>query len=187
MARPINLSSATELWQGCFFPQCAEVVSVGCKVTDVHMVNLFQPPSTEGPWLHGGCCRCPQDPEPPAGRDLGLNVFCPVQKMCCFLGSSTSTSWEPVELQSSASVHEVRAWLHFPVTAWTGNSTRTWTHTVRGPWLSDASSIPSIHPSWVLPFCLAYRKQQKPQSCFSSPFLPYLTPSSTTKTRCEVS
>lgn len=124
MARPINLSSVSELWQGHFFPQCAEVASVGCKVTDVHMVNLFQPPWAEGPWLHGGCCRCPQELGPPAGRDLGLAVFCPMQKMCCFLGSSISIPWEPVELQSSALMGDMRVWPHFPVTTLTGDSTR---------------------------------------------------------------
>lgn len=154
MTRPINLSSVTKLWQGHFFLQCPEVVSVGCKVTDVHMVNVFQPPWMEGPWLQGGCCRCPQELEPPVGQDLVLSVFWPMQKMCCLLGSSTSIPWEPVELQSSALMGDMRVWPHFPVTTWMGDSTGL----VLTLWEAHDCLMPAaFQVSWVLS-CLAYRK-----------------------------
>lgn len=117
------------------------------------MVNLFQPPWVEGQWFHGGCCRCPQELGPPPGWYLVLTVFCPMQKMCCFLGSSTSTLWEHVELQNSALMGDTRVWPHFPVTTWTGDSTRLavilWeSNGCLMPAAFQASTLSGCCPAW---------------------------------------
>ena len=138
-------------------------------------------PRKPGPWLNGGLWRCSW-----VGPLASLSSA-PCSKTCCFLDSSTSLPWEPVELQSSVSKHDMRVRPYCFVATWMESSTRACTHKVRGPWSSDASSIPTIHPQWVQLFFPAHKKQEKAQSSFPSLFLPCLMPLSGTKAGCEVS
>lgn len=167
MARLLNLFSITWLWQSQFF-------SILCWGYFTWMQNRSHKcphgkavssepwswgiPKMEGLWLDGGHFSCQEV------MNMLLQVStCMVRplfplssalwtKTQCFLGSSTSIPWEPVELQSSASMCYPRIWPYFPwIPKWKtpqGLALTSWED--HGCWAASQSSTLAgcRHSSW---------------------------------------
>lgn len=124
-------------------------------------------PWMEGTWLDGGRCRCLQVMGPSCRvQPLASLSSAPCKKTHCFLGCATSIPWEPVELQSSVSMPDMRTRSFFHVaTEW-----KTAQGLVLKKWEGHGCLMPAASQPPTLASCCCFswptKSRKKPKALF---------------------